>query len=54
MDYMVYTLENGDAFLYDVLKQRDSDDLSLFMNKLVEGAKIPPTVPYDEVFSNLC
>lgn len=48
-EYNVFILKNGDAFLYNTQKKRDSDEVNFFVNKLIEGAKLPKTVPYKEV-----
>ncbi len=51
-DYHVFVLKNNDIFLFDVNYKQSVDDFSLsFMAKLIEGAKMPPTVAYDEVMS---
>ena len=48
-DYMVYVLHNGDAFVYNVLHRKELDDLKeLFLGKMVEGAKLPKTIPYTD------
>lgn len=49
-DYEVFVLRNGDAFVYDTNHKQSVDDMNWFMSKLIEGAKLPPTVSYDEVF----
>lgn len=51
MDYTVFRLKMGDAFVYDTNQKETSDDLTWFISKLIEGAKLPPTVSYDEVFN---
>jgi len=51
MDYTIFKLKTGDAFSYDVNHKQSSDDLTWFVSKLIEGAKLPPTVSYDEVFN---
>ena len=50
MEYTIFTLKNGDAFMYDTNHKQDSDDLTWFISKLIEGAKLPPTISYDEIF----
>jgi hypothetical protein len=49
-DYVVFVLKNGNAFMHDVNHKQSSDDLTWFITKLIEGAKLPPTVSYEEVF----
>jgi hypothetical protein len=51
MDYDVFVLKNGDAFVYDKNHKQSLDDLTWFISKIIEGAKLPPTVSYDEVVS---
>jgi hypothetical protein len=48
-EYMIFTLVNSDAFLYDVNYKKSIDDITFFTQKLVEGGKIPNTVAYDEI-----
>jgi hypothetical protein len=50
-DYIVFVLKTGDAFVYDINHKQDSDDFNWFIDKLIEGAKLPPSVSYDEVFN---
>lgn len=47
--FYVYTLKTGDAFVYDILHKQSVDDLKFFISKLIEGAKIPPYIPYSDV-----
>lgn len=49
LDYDVFVLNNGDAFVYDVNHKEAIDDIIFFIQKLVEGAKLPPTLSYEEV-----
>jgi hypothetical protein len=51
LDYDVFVLTNGDAFLYDTNHKESVDDIVFFIQKLVEGAKLPPTIQYDEIMS---
>lgn len=51
IEYMVYTLHHGDAFVYDVLHRQNVDDFKFFMNKIIEGAKLPQYVSYDDALS---
>lgn len=49
-EYFIYTLKKGDAFIYDVLHQKNIDDISNdFVAKLIENGKIPQYVSYDDV-----
>lgn len=51
-DYIVYTLVNGQAFIYDVLHKKDVDDLRItFVNKLIENGKLPATLSYKDSFN---
>jgi len=50
IEYTIFTLTNGNAFMYDKNHKQDSDDLTWFISKLIEGAKLPPTISYDEVY----
>jgi hypothetical protein len=50
-DYTIFVLKTGNAFVYDVNHKQDSDDFNWFVGKLIEGAKLPPTIAYDEVFN---
>jgi len=50
-EYTVFKLKTGDAFVYDVNQKQNTADLNWFISKLIEGAKLPPTVAYDEVFN---
>lgn len=49
IEYDVFKLKRGDAFIHDTNHKQSVDDITYFINKLVVGAKLPPTVPYDEV-----
>jgi hypothetical protein len=51
IEYNIFTLENGDAFLYDVNYKESIDDVTFFIQKLIEGAKLPPTLSYEEVLN---
>lgn len=48
IEYYIYTLKNGDAFVYDILHKKDTGDLKFYINKLVEGAALPYDVPYEK------
>lgn len=51
-EYMVYYLEHGDAFVYDILHKKDLDDFTeTFIGKLIENAKIPATTAYNDAFT---
>jgi hypothetical protein len=49
IDYEVFTLKNGDAFIHDIMYKQSIDDVINFIQKLVEGAKLPQTLSYEEV-----
>lgn len=51
LDYVIYTLHKGDAFVYNTNHRKDLDDLMGFIDKMIEGGKIPPDISYDEVFN---
>ena len=51
IEYDIFTLENGDAFLYDTNYKENIDDVIFFIQKLIEGAKLPPTLSYEEILS---
>ena len=42
IDYDVFTLVNGDAFIYDTNHKQTVDDITWFIAKMIEGAKLPP------------
>ena len=48
IDYDVFVLLKGDIFCYDTSHPQMVDDIELFIFKLVEGGKMPPTVGYDD------
>jgi len=49
IDYDVYVLKNGDAFMYNILLKKDVDNMAKrFFNKLIQGAKLPPTIKYED------
>ena len=50
IDYDIFVLVNGDAFIYDTNHKQTVDDITWFIAKMIEGAKLPPTISYDEVF----
>jgi hypothetical protein len=51
-DYSVFVLKNGDIFMFDTNYKQSVDDFSFgIMDKLIEKAKMPPTVAYNEVMS---
>lgn len=51
LEYDVFVLVKGDIFCYDINHRESIDDIQFFMNKMVEGGKIPPTVSYSDVLS---
>jgi hypothetical protein len=50
-DYDVFVLNKNDIFIYDLFYKQNFDDLMRWISKLVQGAKLPLTMSYDEVFS---
>lgn len=48
MQYYVYCLKRGDAFVYDVNHVQDADDIRRFLNKIVENGNFPVTVSYGD------
>lgn len=50
VEYDKFTLYNGDAFVYDTNHKQDVDDITWFISKMIEGAKLPPTISYNEVY----
>lgn len=53
IEYDVFTLEKGDAFCYDTNHLENVSDIMYFMNKMLEGGKIPPLISYNDVLSFL-
>jgi hypothetical protein len=51
MEYDVFVLVKNDTFIYDLYYKQSFDDIMMWISKLVQGAKLPPTLPYSEVFS---
>lgn len=51
IECFIYTLHNGDAFVYDVLHRQSVDDFKFFMNKMIENAKLPQYVSYNDALS---
>jgi hypothetical protein len=51
MEYDVFVLSKNDAFIYDLYYRQSFDDIMMWISKLVQGAKLPPTLSYNEVFS---
>jgi hypothetical protein len=51
VEYEIFTLNNGDAFTYDVNYKESIDDIIFFIQKLIEGAKLPPTLSYEEILN---
>jgi hypothetical protein len=49
INYDIFTLENGDAFVYDVMYKQSIDDIGFFLSKMIEGGKMPPTISYEEI-----
>jgi len=50
IEYDIFILEQGDAFIYDTNHKQSVDDITWFISKMIEGGKLPPTISYDEVF----
>lgn len=49
MEFSVYILKHGDAFIYDILHKRNIDDFGkAFMKKLLENGKLPAYISYDD------
>lgn len=53
MDYQVFTLNNGDAFIYDVNNKKDALQLKSFFQGVLEAGKIPANIPYEEIYDVL-
>ena len=52
VEYVVYTLEHGDAFVYNTKHKKDLDDfMEDFLKKFIEGAKLPSTTAYSDTLS---
>ena len=50
LEYIIYTLKNGDAFMYDVNHKQNVDDIKAdFIDKLIEKAKLSPDIKYEDV-----
>jgi hypothetical protein len=49
INYDIFILENGDAFIYDVMYKQSIDDIGFFLSKMIEGGKMPPTISYEEI-----
>jgi hypothetical protein len=49
INYDIFELENGDAFVYDVMYKQSIDDIGFFLSKMIEGGKMPPTISYEEI-----
>lgn len=48
VEYTIYVLKNGDAFMYDMNHKQNVDDIKAdFIDKLIEKAKLPPTIKYE-------
>lgn len=51
IEYNIFILKNGDAFVYDILHKKDLDDLKKdFIGKIIENAKLPPTTSYTDAY----
>ena len=54
IEFMVFTLKKGDAFMYDMNHKQNVDDIKAdFIDKLIEKAKLPPTVKYENIMQTL-
>lgn len=54
IEFVVYTLNRGDAFMYNMSHKQNVDDIKAdFIDKLIEKAKLPPTVRYENVMQTL-
>lgn len=49
LECFIFTLKKGDAFVYDVQHRINVDDFKYFMNKMIEGAKLPSYISYENV-----
>lgn len=49
IDFDVFKLKNGDVFMNDVKVEQNVGNISFFINKLIEGAKLPPYYSYNDV-----
>jgi hypothetical protein len=49
IEFEMFTLTNGNAFIYDVNHKENVEDIVNFIQRLIEGAKLPPTLSYEEV-----
>lgn len=50
IEYMVYLLKYGDAFVYDVNHKEALNDFKVdFMSKIIEGTKMPKYIAYNDV-----
>jgi hypothetical protein len=47
-DYDIFTLNRGDAFVYDLLHQDSSKDCEFIFSKMIAFGKIPATVGYSQ------
>jgi hypothetical protein len=46
--YIIYTLEKGDAFIYDTLHVNDIRDLQTALIKIIGAGKMPKTISYKD------
>ena len=46
--YIIFTLKAGDAFMWDTNNKKDAGQIKFVFGKLIEGAKMPKTLPYTE------
>ena len=54
IEFMVFTLKRGDAFIYDTNHKQNVDDIKAdFIDKLIEKAKMPPTVKYEDMLQTM-
>ena len=48
LNYTVFQLNRGDAFIYDINHRQDTNDLRTFIVKLLENGNLPATVSYND------
>ena len=49
IDFDVFKLKTGDIFMNDTRVEQNAENISFFITKLIEGAKLPPYYGYDDV-----
>lgn len=51
MEYNVFVLKTGDAFVYDINHPQDINDLDFFFNNVIAYGKIPAFIKYNDSIS---